>query len=106
MIPMQIEVLHIDNCPNTATTLNHVGAALAALGRQDISVQLRRIESPADTSGTCFAGSPTVAANGTDVFPGANPTSDLACRIYHTPEGLSGTPTINQIIEALRHHGI
>ncbi|WP_420179882.1 thioredoxin family protein [Paenarthrobacter sp. TA1.8] len=103
---MEIEVFHIDNCPNTVTAVNHVEAALAALGREDIPVQLRRIETPADTLGTCFSGSPTIAADGTDIFPDGTPTRDLACRIYHRSEGFSGTPDIDQVIEALRRHGL
>lgn len=103
---MNIEVFHIEDCPNTMIALKHVEAALSALGRSDTPVQLRLIESPADTTGTCFAGSPTIAANGTDIFPDGRPTSDLSCRVYQTPNGLSGAPTTNQIIEMLRHYDI
>src|SRR5690606_26209614 len=31
-----------------------------------------------------FAGSPTITLNGEDLFPGADPSVDLACRIYAT----------------------
>ncbi|WP_260842544.1 thioredoxin family protein [Paenarthrobacter nicotinovorans] len=104
--PVNIDVFHIDDCPNTMITLKHVEDALSALGRSDIPVQLRLIVSPADTAGTCFAGSPTIAANGTDIFPDGRPASELSCRVYQTPDGLSGAPTTNQIIEMLRHHDI
>lgn len=41
---MRIELLHIDDCPNTEMALEQVRAALAALGRQDVPVHLRRIK--------------------------------------------------------------
>lgn len=103
---MKIELLHIGDCPNTANALNQVGTALAALGRQDLTVRLRPIRSPADTAGTGFAGSPTITVDGTDMFPGAAPTTELACRIYPTPNGMAGVPTVDQVTEALRNRGL
>lgn len=103
---MRLELLHIADCPNTARMLERVEAALAALRRDDVAVQLRLIKSAADTPGTGFAGSPTITADGTDIFPGGAPSSDLACRIYPTPGGRSGAPTVEQIIEALTSRGL
>jgi hypothetical protein len=94
---MQIELLHIDDCPNTAEAFERMEAALAALGRPDVPVILRQIKTPADTAGTGFAGSPTITADGADIFPGAAPATDLACRIYLTPDGLAGVPTVDQL---------
>ncbi|MFY9633434.1 MAG: thioredoxin family protein [Cellulosimicrobium cellulans] len=102
---MRIEILHIDDCPNTAKAVDQVEAALTALGYENGVVHLRRIGSPADTVGTGFAGSPTITANGIDIFPEGAPSSDLACRIYPTPGGYAGAPTVDQVMEALRSHG-
>lgn len=103
---MRIELLHIDDCPNMAPALRQVEAALVALGRQDIRVRLRHIKTPEDTLGTAFAGSPTITADGADIFPDGAPASDLACRIYPTPDGLAGVPTVDQLTEALTNHGL
>lgn len=103
---MRIELIHIDDCPNVAKALEQVEAALVALGRQDLRVRLRHIKTPADIAGTGFAGSPTITADGADIFPGGAPVSDLACRIYPTPDGLAGVPTIDQVTEALTNHGL
>jgi hypothetical protein len=70
---MRIELLHIDDCPNTAEALDRVETALTALGRRDLTVRLRNIKSPADIAGTAFSGSPTITVNGADIFPGASP---------------------------------
>ncbi|MET3705507.1 Co/Zn/Cd efflux system component [Arthrobacter sp. UYEF6] len=103
---VRIELLHIDDCPNVAKALEQVEAALVALGRQDIRVHMRRIKTSADTAGTGFAGSPTITADGADIFPAGAPAGDLACRIYLTPDGLAGVPTIDQVMEALTNHGL
>lgn len=103
---MRIELLHIEECPNTAKALEQVEAALAALGHNDVPVHLRNIKSPADTAGTGFAGSPTITADGVDIFPDGAPSSDLACRIYPTPGGYAGVPTVDQVMKALTNHGL
>ena len=103
---VRIELLHIDDCPNTAEALERVEAALAALGRRDVPVTLREVKTPADTAGTGFAGSPTITADGADLFPARAPVRDLACRVYPTPDGVAGVPTVDQLTEALAHHGL
>lgn len=103
---MKLELLHIDDCPNTAKALEQVEPALAAMGRPDIPVNLRLISNPSDTAGTGFAGSPTITADGADIFPAGAPASDLACRVYRTPGGLAGVPTVPQVMEALTRRGI
>jgi len=103
---MKLELLHIADCPNTARALERVEAALAALGRDDVAVHVRLIESAADTAGTGFAGSPTITADGADLFPGGAPSGELACRIYPTPGGHAGAPTVEQVIEALKSRGL
>ena len=106
MIPMRIELLHIDGCPNTARAQERLEAALNALGHGDLPVNLRLLESASEIAGTGFAGSPTITVNGADIFPAGAPAGDLACRIYATPDGLAGLPTLNQITAALKHHGL
>jgi hypothetical protein len=103
---MRIELLHIDECPNTVTAREHLQAALTALHRTDIAINSRLLASSADTAGTGFAGSPTITVNGTDIFPDGAPSSDLACRIYRTPQGYAGAPTVDQLMEALTNRGL
>lgn len=103
---MRIELLHIEDCPNTTKALEQVEAALAALGHEGVPVHTRHIRSPADTVGTGFAGSPTITADGVDIFPDGAPSSDLACRIYPTPDGHAGVPTVDQVMKALTNHGL
>ncbi|MDI3331884.1 MAG: thioredoxin family protein [Micrococcus sp.] len=103
---MRIELLHIDGCPNSVEAGRRVDAALAALGHRDAAVHMRLLESSADAVGTAFAGSPTIMVGGVDIFPNGAPTSDLACRIYSTPGGLAGLPTVDHVKDALSNHGL
>jgi len=103
---MRIELLHIDECPNLAKAQERLESALTALGHSDIPVTIRLLESAPDTAGTGFAGSPTITLDGSDIFPTGATADDLACRIYATPSGLAGFPTISQITEALKNNGL
>lgn len=103
---MRIELLYILECPNSVEAARRLGAALAALGHRGTDVHMRLMESAADTVGTGFAGSPTITVDGEDIFPGGTTATDLACRIYRTPAGLRGLPTLEQIKEALTDLGL
>lgn len=103
---MRLELLHIAACPNSAKAYERLEAALAALGRIDVEVHMRLLESASDTAGTAFAGSPTITVDEADIFPCGASASDLACRIYMTPNGLAGLPTIEQLTKALRDSGL
>ncbi|WP_025156739.1 alkylmercury lyase [Leifsonia aquatica] len=98
---MELVVLHIDDCPSWAEAGRRVTAALRVLGRADVPVDVRLIATPADAAATGFAGSPTILADGVDLFPG-EPTTHLVCRVYRTPTGFAGSPTVDMIAETLR----
>ncbi|WP_392341556.1 thioredoxin family protein (plasmid) [Leifsonia sp. P73] len=100
---MQIEVLHIDDCPNWESAGDRVTEALAQLGKT-ATVEFRLLSTPEQAARVPFAGSPTITADGEDLFPGNGGTTDLACRIYFTPDGLAGLPTVEQLIQAIGHH--
>lgn len=99
-------MLYINECPNSDEAARRLGAALAALGHRGAEIHMRLIDSPADTAGTGFAGSPTITIDGTDIFPGQPAVSELACRIYRTPGGLGGLPSLDQIKRALINRGL
>lgn len=49
-----------------------------------------------------FVGSPTVLVNGIDPFARDGSPEGLACRVDMAPEGLAGSPTVDQLMEVLR----
>ncbi|MBD3942904.1 thioredoxin family protein [Microbacterium sp. NEAU-LLC] len=102
---MQIEVLHIAGCPTWVEASRRVREALTLSGIYHAKMAFRLVASPADAARLPFAGSPTILVDGADLFPGSPRTSQLACRVYLTPQGLAGAPTTEQIIEAVSAHG-
>lgn len=93
---------YFDGCPNWQTMDARLRAALDATGHTDVSVDHQKVETPQDAERLGFVGSPTVLVDGRDPFltPGAQ--VGLACRIYRTPEGLRGSPSVAQLQEVLR----
>jgi len=49
-----------------------------------------------------FLSSPTILIEGRDPFGDADEGSGLLCRVYMTPDGLAGSPTLDQLRTALR----
>ena len=99
---MNVEILHIDECPNWQEVGRRMRSALSETGHDDVAVHYRLLGSSADADGTVFAGSPTVTVDGADLFPTGSRTSELCCRIYFTPAGIAGAPTTEQLVESLR----
>lgn len=102
---MEIELLYIDGCPSWVEAGRRVSEALRETGDDESVVHYRLIRTGEDAAAVSFAGSPTITLNGNDLFPGSGRSNDLACRIYSTPAGLAGMPTVEQIREALSAHG-
>lgn len=98
---MRVELWYFDGCPSWTVTERRLTQALEQLGR-DPSVERRRVETDAEASMIGFTGSPTVRIDGRDPFATGDEQVALACRVYRTPEGLSGSPTLAQLIEVLR----
>lgn len=102
---MIVEILAIEDCPNVDETATRTRTALGLLGRSDVTVSIRRISTRDDAAATAFAGSPTITVDGVDLFPSGISVVDLACRIYRTPDGIAGLPTVEQLIERMRIDG-
>jgi hypothetical protein len=101
---MEIEVLHIEECPSWVEAGKRLETALATTGHATTIITYRLIQTPEDASQVPFAGSPTITLDGRDLFPSDGRTTDLACRIYSTPAGLAALPTTEQLQEAITSH--
>ena len=102
---MHIEICYVDGCPNVQTVQERLAVALAATGHNDVHVLLRLVDSDDDATLLQFTGSPTILVDGVDPFAGTDAQIGLSCRLYHTPDGPAGAPTINQLIRALASVG-
>ncbi len=100
--PSGVAIRYFDGCPSWRTAFHRLNEVLAEAGHDDIPVVLERIETPEDAERLRFIGSPTILLDGVDPFSGqAGAESGLSCRVYRTPEGLSGSPTKDQFREVL-----
>jgi hypothetical protein len=102
---MNIEVLHIEDCPSWVEAGNRLREALDATGFGETTITYRLLSTSEDAARVAFAGSPTITIDGQDLFPSGSPTTDLACRVYLTSTGLAGLPTTEQLIEAIGARG-
>ncbi len=99
---MTIEILYFEGCPNHERLSERLPALLKAAGIAT-ETTLREITNQQDAERERFLGSPTLRVNGHDVEPAADDRTDygMKCRIYRTPEGLSGLPADRGILAAL-----
>jgi len=103
---MTVELFYFEDCPNYEQLLADLQALLAERGI-GTEVELRRVESIEEAERRRFLGSPSVRVDGVDVEPGAGERADfgLKCRIYRTPQGLSGMPPAAWIEAAIGSGG-
>jgi len=94
---VKVEILHIDDCPNWEEAGRRARTALGEAGVQGAELSFRLLATPEDAAVAPFSGSPTILIDGVDAFPGGGLTTDLACRVYYTENGLAGLPTTEQL---------
>ncbi|MFJ2033692.1 thioredoxin family protein [Streptosporangium sp. NPDC087985] len=100
---MDIELLYFAGCPNWQLAQERLSKALTVADRSDLVVNLYAVETDEEAQALRFPGSPTIRIDGHDPFPSAARTYGLTCRVYTTPDGLAGAPTVDQLVQALTH---
>ena len=100
---MRFELLYFDGCPSWQTAYDYLKRALAGLGLQD-GVELVHVQTGEQAAAVKFVGSPTIRLNGEDLFPANHADYALGCRIYRTPEGMRGYPTVGMLRDAIHSH--
>lgn len=98
---VDIRLLYIDDCPNWVATEQHLGTALSRLGRGAEAITHVLVETLMEAEELGFIGSPTVLLDGRDPFARGGEPVAMACRVFRTPDGLAGSPTVEQLVEAL-----
>ena len=97
---MDLRLLYFDGCPNWRETDQRLRAA-AALAGLSVVPELVQVETPEDAERLSFRGSPTVLVDGADPFADPSAPVGLSCRVFRTPEGLRGAPTVEQLLAVL-----
>lgn len=98
---VDVTVLYFAECPSWQTALARVHAAAGQAGVA-VSVTVLAVATEQDADRLGFTGSPTILVDGVDPFAQPNVVPALACRVYPTSAGLAGSPTVNQLVDALR----
>lgn len=98
---MEIHLLYFDGCPHWRLAEARLEEALRQLGLPETPEQVR-VETSEAAEAWRFCGSPSVLIDGADPFAEPGAAVGLTCRLYRTPEGLQGAPTVEQLVHALR----
>lgn len=96
---MDIALLYFDDCPNWKIADEHLAEIAAEC--PDLTVTRHRVETLEEAERVGFHGSPSILVNGMDVFAEPDAGIGLSCRVYRTPDGPAGTPTVEQLRAAL-----
>jgi hypothetical protein len=92
---MEITLQYFDGCPNWEVLDHRIAEALH--GRTDASIIRQRVGTTVEAVRLGFHGSPTILIDGIDPFAEPSAPVGLACRVFRTPNGLAGSPTLEQL---------
>ena len=96
---MDVTLLYFDDCPNWIVASEHLDMLRAE--QPDLSISRRIVDTPEEAERTGFRGSPSILIDGVDPFADAGDPIGLSCRIYQTPDGPAGSPTLDQLRDAI-----
>lgn len=96
---MDVTLLYFDGCPSWQTADRRLRELANEYG---FDLGYRKVETAATAKELSFHGSPTVLVDGRDPFAQGDEPVGLSCRIYQTPDGPAGSPTLDQLRSVLR----
>ena len=96
---VDVTLLYFDDCPNWQEADRFL--RLIAAERGDMVLTRHLVETPKEAERTKFRGSPSILVKGEDLFADPDAPVGLSCRVYETPDGPAGSPTLDQIRAAL-----
>jgi hypothetical protein len=103
---MHIDLLYFKGCPSWQQGLKNLKSALEAEGlTADINLIL--VADDEQAAGLKFLGSPSFRSDGKDWWPDERDSYNLSCRVYITPQGMRGVPTVEMLRQqvVLHHQG-
>lgn len=93
-----VTLLYFDGCPSWQLADQRLHELA---GELDLVVTRQKVETPEAAEHWGFRGSPTILVDGQDLFAVGDEPVGLSCRIYQTPEGPAGAPTLQQLREVV-----
>lgn len=97
---MRIQLLYFDGCPSWQVTEERLHEALELVG-SSAGVERVLVETPEAAEALGFRGSPSILIDGHDPFAEPGAPVGLACRLYRTPAGIGGSPSLSQLLDVL-----
>ncbi len=96
---MDVTLFYFEDCPSWQEASIH----LETLAEESSSlvIHYQVVDTDEAAQQHRFCGSPSIHANGHDVFADPGAPVGLSCRIYQTPDGPAGSPTLGQLRRAL-----
>ena len=98
---VDVRVLHLEGCASWRTATERLRQALAQLGSPDTPINQVQVGFDADGDSAGFGGSPTILVDDQDLFPTSTIPAGAVCRLYSTPAGMAGSPTVEALVGAL-----
>lgn len=95
---MQVTLRYFEGCPNWRLAARRLATLTDEFG---FNVTYQLIDTPEAAEQCDFRGSPTILVDGADVFASGGDRVGLSCRVYQTPDGPAGVPSVDQLWEAL-----
>ena len=96
---VEITLQYFDGCPNWSIAADRL--ATIASERPGITLHHRLVETLYEAESIGFRGSPSILVDGVDPLADPSAPVGLACRVYMTPAGLAGAPTLEQLRAAI-----
>ena len=97
-IRRRLELLYFPECPHWSLAERRLSEVAARFG---LPVEQRLVTTEEEADRVSFRGSPTILIDGVDPFAEGDQAIGLSCRIYLTPDGYAGSPTLEQIAAVL-----
>ncbi|MBI5935743.1 MAG: hypothetical protein HY867_18725 [Chloroflexi bacterium] len=97
---MKIQLLYFDGCPSWESGLKNLEVALLE-ENLSASIEMVKVSDDDEAMRLKFLGSPHFRVNGHDLWTENRETYSLSCRVYPTPEGFKGFPTVAMLRQQL-----
>lgn len=94
---MDVRLLYFNECPHWTVAEERLRTALASTGGDDRAIEHVLVETRENAERSGFIGSPMVLVDGRNPFARGDEQPALACRVYSTPMGPTGSPTVEQV---------
>jgi hypothetical protein len=97
---VKVRIQYLGGCPNWIAAEQRLREALDFVG-DATAVERYLVETQEEAERLGFGGSPSILLDGRDPFPTGPGSCGLTCRLYSTPDGPRGSPTLEQFTDAI-----